>query len=186
MYFTIEAESTPPPVNAPNFTAFDGVWIAIAQDVQDYSYSSTITYESKTDSKYASNFEEGLKISAQVGFLDEKLSADASVQMQQTVSTTVTTIGTTSATATCGAVSCPDGRLYQWMVDGSTDNGETSTVSSCDYACVDNSIPSGPLCPFGFCGGDNAECQCCNAPWIEGNDDPDANHLCSSSNSTSA
>jgi len=175
--FTIETVSTPPPVLAPNFTSYEGSWVAIAQDVSDYTYSSTMTYESDDTTEYENEFLEGLTMGAEAGFMGDKLSTSAQSTFTQTTTTTVENIDTASATTTCSAVDCENGRLYQWVVAGATNDDDTSTVSGCIYTCVDNSIPQGPVCPFGYCG-DN-ECQCCNTVWIEGNDDPDANHLCS-------
>ena len=176
--FTIETTSTPPPTQVqPNFTSYEGNWVPIAQDVTDYSYSSSVTFESSTTTEYEDEFMAGLSVGMQVGFLKEQLNAQAQGSVTMTTENTFENIGTTSGTTTCSAVSCEDGRLYQWSVTGTTSNDETSTVSSCIFTCVENETPTGPQCPFGYCG--DADCQCCNQVWIEGNSDPVANNLCS-------
>ena len=74
-----------------------------------------------------------------------------------------------STTVSCGAVACPSGNLYQWVVNAVDANGKQEYVSQCSYVCVDDALGpqsvAPPRCPVQYC--HSSACQCCNAVWGE-------------------
>ena len=185
--FTIEEVVTPAPIVAPNFTSYGGVWNFIASGSQTYTESATITYQKTQTNQYANQFLQGLTVTDEITFSafegvalqKNRLTIAGKTEFTETVTKTVSTMTGESYTTTCSSITC-DGRLYQWIVYGTTEDRQYSTVSNCYFACVPNSEPLSPQCPNGFCG--TTDCQCCNALWIANNTDPGDNHLCSDKN----
>ena len=179
--FKIETVATPAPKpNAPNFTSYDGLWVEVTEDVTQYTISSTITYQGEQTNEYSQQFQEGLSLTDNVKFTDglttATMSEEGKFDMTETTDSTLTIMGSESTTYECSAVSCPSGRLYQWVVAGNTDSGDVSTLSNCIFTCIPDANPNPPLCPNAYCG--DVECQCCNSVWMKNNTDPVANNLC--------
>jgi len=79
-------------------------------------------------------------------------------------------------TETCRAPYCRGG-IYQLRATYLAEDGSDSLeVRPCVFECTE--LPSlRPMCPWPLCGDDH--CTCCVSAWIEGNDNPEDNHLCS-------
>jgi len=179
MGFTVKA--TAPVTSAPvSFKNYNGVWISVGSDV-GITLTAGTSWSSSDSSTYSTSFTNGFTEGASVSYGASKVTAGASQTMESTSSNTMTQSNSGSNGITCGTPTCP-GQLYQWSSQAVGSDGKNSIVKSCFFTCVPSSSPNGPRCPVGFC--ENNSCECCNAPWIEGNDSATDNYLAPSAGGT--
>lgn len=162
--FDVKFTEAPTTVTYSNYT---GQWVEVGSDGSistSISVSSTLT-QSTTQS---TSFSDGFTEEASASFLGIGGKFDATQTMTSSVSNTITSSQTESATKTCGSIECT-GTLYQWKVSATGSDGSTEHVMGCNFMCIDGDVenPKPPQCPLGYCLND---CQCCNNPWMVDSD----------------
>jgi len=179
MGFTVKA--TAPATSAPiSFKNYVGQWNFVGSGVAITVMAGT-SWSNSESSTYGTSFTNGFTEGASAKFGPSSVSVGASQTMESTSSNTMTESNSGSTGITCGTPTCT-GKLYQWSTHAVGSDGTAQFVQSCFFRCVSSSSPHKPRCPVGFC--ENNSCQCCNAPWIEGNDSATDNFLAPSAGGT--
>ena len=181
-------QNDPDPDNAQTswcaicFSNYAGVWKQAGSNSQDsyeacasWSQAQSNTYSSSFSASMTNSIEEVAKFGDGADEAEVKVTESVTEGFQVGVSQTLEETNGGSSCQTCTSVEC-DGLLFQWFVNADGSDGTSQYVKSCNFQCVPESIPNGhPMCPEGYC--EDISCQCCNAIWLDGNDDPDANYL---------
>jgi len=135
---------------------------------QPLSYSITYGYSTTDSTATSSTFGMQIQTSIEAG-IDFKLgSAKSSVtttysiQIAQSVESSITKASSVTCSNTCAVGTCPAGGLvylYSWEMSFSRpwDNAATTVLSSCNWVCRCSFTP--PQCPLGAC--IDAQCNSC-------------------------
>ena len=161
------------------FGNYNGYWNATGSNAGQ-SYTAGSSWTQGQSSTYTDSFTASMTFSAtesaEFDGTGLKTTESATLTMQTSVSNTMSYAETHDWSYTCSTPTCDNGVIFQWIVEADYSDGTTQYVKTCNFECVPQSIPNGkPQCPLTYCS--DITCQCCNADWIDGNTNPNDNHL---------